>query len=117
MAKDEDNIFSAIGFYNGHSCKNNYDVELRLRFTEIHLDEALQFVAGIGARLKLIANTGREKLKLGIWSVYRLSVDKNAQTTVVLKTMLDQAFVGNIPKLMEENEENEIELKAQIINE
>ena len=37
-----ENDFIAVGIYNGHSVKNNYDVELKLVFTEEHLNEALQ---------------------------------------------------------------------------
>lgn len=113
MAKE--NVIEAVGIYNGHSAKGNFDIELKMLFTEIHLNEAIQFVVGIGQHLRMVAIVNNEKIKLGTWTVYRMAIDRNAQTTVVFKTNLDSAFVDNIPKLMVEDAE--VVIKAQIVSE
>lgn len=113
MAKENDNLITAVGVFGGHSARGNFDVELKVIFTEAHLSSALQFVAGIGSHLKMIAYIGEQKIRLGTWGVYRLAIDRNAQTTVVFKTSMDQAFVDNLSKLMVEDEE--IIFKAQVI--
>lgn len=113
MAEENDNLITAVGVYGGHSARGNFDVELKVLFTESHVSEALQFVAGIGQHLLMIAFLGGEKIRLGTWSVYRLAVDRNAQTTVVFKTNKDAAFVDNLSRLMVEDEE--ITLKAKIV--
>ena len=113
MAKEDDSLITAIGVFAGNSAKGNFDIELKFLFTEENLSEALQFVAGIGRHLKLIAIVNKEKVRLGTWGVYKLSVDRNAQTTVVFKTNKDDAFVENLSQLMVEDEE--IEIKARIV--
>lgn len=114
MAENE--VIKVVGVYAGHSCKSNYDVELKFKFMESDLYDAIQFIAGIGKRLQLIALIGGAKIKLGVWTVYRMSIDRNAQTTVVLKTMKDAAFIDNIPKLITDDDV-EITLAAKVIDE
>lgn len=113
--KNETGIISATGWFSGNSTKSNYDLELKMKFTGDELMNAIQFVAGIGKRLKLVAVIENEKVKLGLWSVYRLSVDKNLEATVVFKTAKENAFYENIPQLLVEEEM--ISIKAKILDE
>lgn len=113
MAGENENVIKAIGIYAGHSARGNFDVELKMIFTESHISEALQFVAGIGQHLKMIAEVAGEKVRLGTWGVYRLAVDRNAQTTVVFKANAEHILVDNLSRLMVEDEE--IILKAQLV--
>lgn len=113
MAKTEGETIAATGHYAGYSAKGNFDVELRINFPETQLTEAIQFIAGIGQRMKLIAEIAGEKIKLGVWSVYRMAIDKNAQAVVVFKSNSESAFVENMQKLMVEEEEITIKAKIQ----
>ena len=53
MAKE--NVISATGYFDGSNSKGNFDVQLKAKFTESELADSLQFVAGIGKMLNLIA--------------------------------------------------------------
>lgn len=115
MAGESSNIIKATGFYAGYSAKGNYDVDLRIGFTEEHVYEAVQFLAGIGNQLRLLATVGENKIDLGLWNVYKVTVDHNAQAKVVFKTSKDNTFVERLSELMAEEEE--IVLKAKVIQE
>ena len=116
MAKE--NEFNAVGIYEGHSIKNNYDVELKLLFIEQHINEAIQFLAGFTKYSKIICKKNEEKLNLGTWSVYRLSVDKNLQTKVVLRTTYENANLESLNKLAinADDEIREIIFKVKIVD-
>lgn len=104
---NENEVFSAIGVYNGHSAKGSFDIDLKLLFTEPNLKDAIQFIAGIGKEIKVVAVNEIEglKVKLGTWTVHRVAVDKNAQTAVVLKSTMDRVYSDNIPDIMLEDTE------------
>lgn len=68
MAKE--NVISAIGYFDGSNSKGNFDVQLKAKFTESELANSLQFVAGIGKMLNLIAVVEGNKVKLGKFTVY-----------------------------------------------
>lgn len=110
-----ENIISAIGVYDGSSTKNSFDVELKMSFTESRLSEAIQFVASVGKRLRMVAQIDGqgEKIILGTWSLNRLSVDRNAQTKISFKSTLDSVYPDNLNKLIVED--CEIYLKAKIV--
>lgn len=113
MAKNDDQpVIEATGFFAGNATRGNFDVELKIKFPEQSTANALQFVAGIGQRLRMVATVADVKVKLGVWSVYRISVDKDLQTTVIFKSSSENAFVGNLPSLMVDEEE--ITIKAKI---
>lgn len=112
MAEKSDELIVAKGIYGGHSARGNFDIELKATFTDAHVTEAIQFIAGIGQHLILLAFIGGEKVKLGIWSVYAVRVDRNLQTTVTFKTNKDLAKVDNLSKLLVEDEE--ITFKAKL---
>lgn len=112
MAKDDDQVIQAIGFFGGNSAKGNFDVELKMKFPEQSTPNALQFVAGIGQRLRMVASIADVKIKLGVWSVSRISIDRDLQTTVVFKSTVENAFVNSLPQLMVDEEE--ITIKAKI---
>lgn len=113
MAEKSDQFIEATGYFAGNAAKGNFDVELKLKFPETQVSNALQFVAGIGQRLKMVATVGDEKVKLGTWSVYRISVDRDLQTLIVFKSSTENAFVDSLPSLMVDEEE--ITLKAKIL--
>lgn len=112
LAKDDDQVIQAIGFFGGNSAKGNFDVELKMKFPEQSTPNALQFVAGIGQRLRMVASIADVKIKLGVWSVSRISIDRDLQTTVVFKSTVENAFVNSLPQLMVDEEE--ITIKAKI---
>ena len=112
---EDEELIKAVGFFYGASTKNNFDVELKIRFTESDLYDAIQFISGIGRHLKLLAVVDEEKVPLVIWGVNKLSIDKNAQTTISLKSTIENANMDNINKLLVE--EQEIVLKAKVITE
>ena len=86
-----------------------------MSFTESHLSEAIQFVASVGKRLRMVAQIDGqgEKIILGTWSLNRLSVDRNAQTKISFKSTLDSVYPDNLNKLIVED--CEIYLKAKIV--
>lgn len=113
MAEEKANVIKATGFYAGHSAKGNFDVDLKIGFTEEHVSEAIQFVAGIGSNLKMVAIVRDNKVDLGLWNVFKVMVDRNAQAKVTFKTSKDNTFVERLAELMAD-EEN-ITIKAKII--
>ena len=113
MAKE--NSFSAVGYFGGSTTKGNFDIQLKAKFSESDLQDALQFLVGIGKRLKLAAKVGEEKMNLGTFSVFSFKVDRDANTTIVFKSNIDLVKMENIPKLMVE--EQEVEFKAMVIEE
>lgn len=100
----ENELIKAIGVYAGHSAKGNFNIELKAIFTEEFVMDAIQFIAGIGRRLLLIAVVKDEKIKLGEWTVYNLKVDKNMQATITFKSNKDAANMGNMNRLLAEDE-------------
>lgn len=101
MAED---LIKADGFYNGHSAKGNFDIELKLRFLENQAMQALQFISSVGYKLRLIAKYEDESIKLGTWNFYSERVDKDANVYLSLRANRDYVFVNNLAKLMEEHE-------------
>ena len=111
-----ENDFIAVGIYNGHSVKNNYDVELKLVFTEEHLNEAQQLLSGLTCYMKIICKKLNEKINLGVWSLNKLLIDKNAQTKISLKSTTENADLEGIQKLISSvEEEREIIFKIRLI--
>lgn len=111
-----ENDFIAVGIYNGHSVKNNYDVELKLVFTEEHLNEALQLLSGLTFYMKIICKKLNEKINLGVWSLNKLSIDKNAQTKISLKSTTENVDLEGIQKLISSvEEERELIFKIRLI--
>ena len=100
MAENE--IISAIGYFNGSNSKSNFDVQIKFRFSQTELPNALQFVTGIGRRMKLVACLEGESnnIKLGIFNVYSMRIDKDMNCDITFKSNLDNSFVGNFEKLM-----------------
>lgn len=114
MASEE--VISASGFFDSYRTKGNFDVEIKVKFLDKDLPNALQFVAGIGKRLNLISaiKEKNEKVKLGKFYVHSLRVDNNSNCFISFKSNKDECFVENFPKLLEESI---IEFKAKVINE
>ncbi len=98
----ENNLISATGYFNGSNSKSNFDVQLKFRFPQTEITNALQFVTGIGKRMKLVALLSGETqpIKLGIFNVYSMRIDRDMNCDVTFKSNLDNSFVGNFEKLM-----------------
>ena len=62
MAKDE-SVISASGYFDGQTSRGNFDVQLKAKFAPEELANALQFVAGIGKRIQLLAIVEDEKVR------------------------------------------------------
>ncbi len=101
---EDQNVVKARGFYNGHSAKGNFDIELKLVFTETEAVNALQFISFVGHQLKLIAKQEfiKDPIKLGMFNFYNLRVDRDANVYVSLRANRDFCFLDNITKLMQE---------------
>jgi len=108
-----ENVISAVGYFDGNNSKGNFDVQLKAKFTESELANALQFVAGIGKRLKLVAIVETEKVSLGQFTVYSIRIDRDGNCYITFKSDKDSSFVENIPMLMVD--EATITFKAKII--
>ena len=108
-----DNVIQASGYFDGNSLKGNFDVQLRFKFFEENLANALQFVAGIGKRISLIAIVEENKKKLGIFTVYNMKIDKNAVCTVTFKSSASDSFIDEFSCLMIEGAK--IILKAKVL--
>lgn len=108
-----ENVISAVGYFDGSNSKGNFDVQLKAKFTESELANALQFVAGIGKRLNLMAIVENEKVKLGQFTVYNIRIDRDGNCYITFKSDKDSSFVESITKLMVD--EATITYKAKII--
>lgn len=106
-------VIQANGYFNGSNTKGNFDVQLKFKFPESELANALQFVAGIGRRLQVIAVIEKEKLKLGQYTVQQIKIDRDANCSIVLKSNKDDTFVDEFSKLLVE--EAIITLKAKVL--
>ena len=115
MAKENEAIIQATGFYAGYSAKGNFDVDLKIGFTEENVANGIKFVTAIGNQISLVAKVADEVIKLGIWNVYKVVVDHNAQCKVQFKTSKDNTFVDKFDKLI--TDEQDIILKAKILEE
>ena len=109
-----ENEFSAVGIYQGHSIKNSYDVELKLLFTAEHSEEALQFIAGITNYIKVICNKSGNKLKLGTWGVYRFTIDKNMQVKISLKSTTENANIEALNALVVDTGSDDTEMVFKV---
>ena len=114
MAKENSEIIQATGYFNGSKTKGNYDIELNFKFTEAELANVLQFLAGIGSELNILAIVNEQKVKLGSFNLYNLSVDRDANSKVRFKSNMDRCYMNNFTALMFD-EEVPITLKAKVI--
>lgn len=104
MAKD-DNLIKAVGIYNGHSIKRNFDVELKIRFGPEQLPNALQFIASIGKQVILQAKIGKDINKLGVFNLNSLKVDRNGMAFISFMSNSDYVSLESIEKLLVEDTE------------
>lgn len=111
----KESVISAIGYFDGSSSRGNFDVQLKAKFTESQLANSLQFVAGIGKMIYLVAIVEGEKIKLGKFNVYSIRIDRDGNCTVTFKSNKDSVFIEDFSKLM--IEEATIEFKAKVIEE
>ena len=110
-----ENVISAVGYFDGSNSKGNFDIQLKAKFMNNDLPNALQFVAGIGKRLQLIALVEDEKVKLGTFTVYSMRIDANGNCFVTFKSNKDAVKIEDFSKLMVD--ETFITFKAKIIGE
>lgn len=114
MSKENENIITATGFFGGSNMKGTYDVDLVMKFPEEQLTNAVQFIAAIGKTIKLIAMVDEIKLKLGTFRIHSLNIDRDANSKIKFKSMVDNCDINCISQLMI-NEETPIVLKAKIV--
>ena len=115
MAKEKDEaILTATGFFGGSNMKGTYDVDLMMKFPEEQLTNAVQFIASIGKQLKIIAYVNELKMKLGTFRIHSIAIDRDANSKIKFKSMIDNCDVNCISQLMI-NEETPIVLKAKIV--
>lgn len=114
MAKSE-GVIQANGYFDGYTSRGNFDVQLKAKFSNEELANALQFVAGIGKRISLIADVEGNKVKLGKFNVYALRIDRDGNCYITLKSNIDNAFVDNFSQLMVE--EAVITYRAKVLDE
>ena len=113
---EEKEVIVATGYFDGQSSKGNFNVSFKMLFPEGDLPNALQFVAAIAKQVKLVAYmNGNNDLKipLGIFSVDSIRIDKNANCKIQFKSTVENCFVNNFAKLLEE--EASIMLKGKIL--
>lgn len=92
----------AVGFYSGYSIKGNGSVDLRFKFTSVSLPSALSFVSLIGKPIKLGCKVEDKKYKLGIFSIYRLSIDRDGETDLLLRSQKDSVELESFIPLLED---------------
>lgn len=99
MAEKE--VIQALGFFEGQTSKGNFDIKFKMSFRENEIGNALQFVATIGKEIAILAVVNdNDKVKLGKFSVYKVTVDKNLNCKVEFKSNINDCFVGNFERLM-----------------
>lgn len=96
----DNSVIIAEGYYDGHQAKGNFEIQLKVKFLETDLANALQFVAGIGKQVQLIAKVTDEKIKLGTFNIYNIVVDRNATCKIQFRSNTDYVKVENLSKLM-----------------
>lgn len=109
---NENEVFSATGYFGGYKAKNNFDVEISFKFPSEQLADALQFLTGIGKKLNIIALVGEEKHKLGSFNLYDFKVNRDGGAAMKLKSSVGNCFVNNFISLSDE--EVPIILKAKV---
>lgn len=115
MAEEKD-LIVATGYFDGHNIKGNMDITFKMSFPEGDLPNALQFVAAIAKQVKLIAYINGDsnlKVPLGIFAVDSIKIDRNANCKIQFKSTIENCFVNNFAKLLEE--EASIMLKGKIL--
>ena len=110
---NENNLIKVDGIYNGHTVRKNFDVELKIRFVNESLNEALKFIAAIGGRVVMKAKVNESTVKLGTFNVNRVTVDKNLNCFISFMSNKDYVNMDDINGLLVE--EIEITLIAKII--
>lgn len=115
MAEEKD-LIAATGYFDGHNIKGNMDITFKMSFPEGDLPNALQFVAAIAKQVKLIAYINGDsnlKVPLGIFGVDSIKIDRNTNCKIQFKSTIENCFVNNFTKLLEE--EASIMLKGKIL--
>lgn len=111
----KENVISAVGYFDGSSSRGNFDVQLKAKFPESQLANSMQFIAGIGKTIYLVAIVEEEKVKLGKFNVYSIRIDRDGNCTITFKSNKDSVFIEDFSKLM--IDEATIEFKAKILEE
>lgn len=106
-------VITATGYFDGLNTKGNFDVQLKIKFYESELLNALQFVSGIGNRMKMLAIIEDTKIQIGQFTVNNIKIDRDANCTVVFKSNKDSAFVEELSSML--IDECPITVKAAII--
>ena len=92
----------AIGYYNGYSIKSNYDIELKFKFPLSSMGKSLTFVQLIGKPLKLVCKLHDTNYKLGIYNIYRYTIDRDGEASISFRSSKENVELENIIPLLEE---------------
>ena len=111
---EENEVFEAAGLLHNFKSKSNFDIEVSFDFTEDQLSNAMQFMAAIAKRIKVIAKIGEAKVTLGTFRFHSFKVDRDANSRLVLKTNMDDCNSLDSIMAMGNPEEQYIVLKAKI---
>lgn len=114
MEETNKEIISAIGYFYGLNTKGNFDVQLKIKFYENELINSLQFVSGIGKRIKMILEIEDKNIKIGIFSVYNIKIDRDANSVVTFKSNRTESNTSELSNIF--TDECPITVKAKIIN-
>ena len=111
---EEKEIIEVAGVLKSYRMKGMFDVELNFDFTEDQLANALQFMATIGKQIRLIAKIDQNSFKLGTFIFNSFKVDRDANSSLKLKSTKENCYMENLPSLATE-EGKFVVLRAKII--
>lgn len=92
----------SICYYDGYSIKGSGSVELRFKFPVIYLSESLGFISLIGKPIKLMCKIDETKYKLGIFSIYRMSIDRDGEMLMVFRSQKESVDLSSFLPLLED---------------
>lgn len=109
-----ENTIKVTGVFRGSSVKENSCVSLKFGFLSTVLPAALQFVAGVGKKIKLGIFAEDSKYYLGEYWLYSFRMDRDGESVIEFRSDTDSVNLNNISMLAEIKAE--IEIKAKILS-
>lgn len=98
--------------YNGHSIKNNGDVDLNFKIPYSEITSGLLLTQMLNANINIVAKVGAGKpINLGTFMLKNLSIDRDGETKIKFNSEVDNAEVVNFVDLAER--ETIVKLKCE----
>lgn len=98
--------------YDGHTIKNNGDVDLKFKLPYSEITSALLLTQMINTNINIIAKVGKRKpTSLGTFVIKNLNIDRDGETKIKFNSEVDTAEVANFIDLTEQ--ETIIKLKCE----